>query len=154
MRIIRGSGAHVTPSLDVAKALRTHFDDDAMERMPEDLRSQDLHVAENDDGVVVGFIAVRVDSGGEAEITWMGVRPDLRGQGIGTALLSATVEDLLEKGVERLTVRTLADTVDYEPYEATRAFYRSRGFQLQEVIDPYPGWAPGNPCAVYLKALR
>jgi ribosomal protein S18 acetylase RimI-like enzyme len=140
--------------MDVAKALRSHFDDDAMERMPEDLQSQSLHVAENEDGEVVGFIAVRVDGGKDAEITWMGVRPDRQGQGIGTALVSAAVEDLLEQGVERLMVRTLADTVDYEPYEATRAFYRSRGFKLQEVIDPYPGWAPGNPCAVYLRVLR
>jgi hypothetical protein len=22
-----------------------------------------------------------------------------------------------------------------------------------EIIDPFPGWDPGNPCAIYVKAL-
>jgi ribosomal protein S18 acetylase RimI-like enzyme len=154
MLIINGSEAHVPPCMDIAKALRSHFNDDALSRMPGDLRSQSLYVAEDDDGVVVGFLSVVKASPQVAEITWMGVRPDLHGRGIGTAMMSMAVDDLVEDGFHSLRVRTLADTVDYEPYEGTRAFYRSRGFHLEEVIDPYPGWGPGNPCAVYVKTLR
>ncbi len=153
MRVIKGSEAHVAPCMEVARSLRTHFDLRALERMPDDLRSQDLYVAQGDEGEVIGFISLLMDQGGVAEIAWMGVMPELQGMGVGTSLLNTAVDHLVQAGVSTLMVRTLADTVDYEPYEGTRAFYRSRGFHLEEVIDPYPGWAPGNPCAVYLRAL-
>ena len=50
-------------------------------------------------------------------------------------------------------VHTLADTVEYEPYEKTRAFYIAVGFMHLETIDPYPNVAPGNPIAIYIKVL-
>lgn len=53
----------------------------------------------------------------------------------------------------RVGVKTLAPTVDYPPYDATRAFYASQGFHLVDIIDPYPAWNPGNPCAIYLNIL-
>lgn len=53
-----------------------------------------------------------------------------------------------------LQVKTLAPTVEYAPYEGTRTFYEAMGFRLLEIIDPFPGWEPGNPCAIFAKALH
>ena len=42
----------------------------------------------------------------------------------------------------------------YRPYEATRAFWERSGFVYVDLIDPLPGWQPGNPAAIYVAALR
>ena len=34
------------------------------------------------------------------------------------------------------------------------AFWERRGFVQIDCIDPLPGWEPGNPSAIYVKALR
>ena len=71
----------------------------------------------------------------------------------GSALLLAIEERLRADGVTLLEVKTLAPTVVYAPYERTRHFYERAGFLLLETVDPYPGWEPGNPCAIYVKIL-
>ncbi len=154
LEIINGSPGHVDPCMDIALGLRTHFNDNAMEKMPVDLREHDLYVAEEDDGQVVGFLTVLRRSPDVGEVSWMGVRTDQWRRGIGTALLTKAAEDLASDGTSILMVHTLSDTVDYEPYEATRAFYDAMGFKHLETIDPYPGMAPGNPIAIYVKLLR
>ena len=139
--------------MDIARGLRTHFNDDAMEKMPVDLREHALYVAEDEDGAVVGFLTLLRRSPDVGDVSWMGVRNDLWRRGIGTALMERAAGDLAADGATILMVHTLADTVDYEPYEATRAFYRSVGFRHLETIDPYPGVAPGNPIAIYVRPL-
>jgi hypothetical protein len=62
--------------------------------------------------------------------------------------------DLVSDGTSILMVHTLSDIAEYEPYEATRAFYDAMGFMHLETIDPYPGVAPGNPIAIYVKLLH
>ena len=61
--------------------------------------------------------------------------------------------DLESRMVRLVMVKTLAPTVDYPPYALTRRFYEKNGFALIDVIDPYPKWDPGNPCAIYVRAL-
>jgi GNAT superfamily N-acetyltransferase len=137
----------------IARLLRTHFDANAMEQMPKDLRQHDLYVAEDDDGTVVGFLTLLRRSPDVGDISWMGVVPDEQRNGIGTALVEQAGRDLVADGGSIMMVHTLADTVEYEPYEATRAFYLSVGFKHLETIDPYPGVAPGNPIAIYVKVI-
>ena len=139
--------------MEIARGLRTHFDDGAMEKMPIDLKDHDLFIAEDDNGEVVGFLTILRRSPDVGDVSWMGVRNDLWRRGIGTALMAKAAEDLVSDGASILMVHTLSDTVDYEPYEATRAFYSSMGFMHLETIDPYPGVAPGNPIAIYVKLL-
>lgn len=140
--------------MEIARGLRTHFNDIAMERMPVDLQEHDLYVAEDEGGTVVGFLTMLRRNPDVGDVSWMGVRKDLWRRGTGSALMERAAEDLAADGATILTVHTLADTVDYEPYEATRAFYRSVGFKHLETIDPFPGMAPGNPIAIYVKLLR
>lgn len=138
--------------MEIARRLATHFNADALDRMPGDLREHLLLVAK-DGGRAVGFMSLSMEGEGQAEVSWMGVRRQAHRRGIGRALMRRAESELIKRGIRRLVVRTLADTVEYEPYEATRRFYESMGFSLLDIIDAYHGWSPGNPCAVYVKAL-
>lgn len=55
--------------------------------------------------------------------------------------------------VRLLEVKTLADRAGYGPYIRTRRFYAWAGFVHLDTIDPFPGWDPGNPCAILVKVL-
>jgi len=56
-------------------------------------------------------------------------------------------------GVQIVEVKTLDPSADYAPDDATRAFWIARGFVQFDMIDPLPGWPPGNPAALLAVAL-
>jgi len=56
---------------------------------------------------------------------------------------------LARDGVEYLQVKTLADTVEYEPYARTRAFYSACGFRPLQVFPDL--WDPENPALQVVK---
>ena len=88
-----------------------------------------------------------------AEILWAAVDPDRRRSGLGTRLVEDVLETLWAEGVRLVEAKTLDRSAGYEPYEATIAFWEGRGFLKVDVIDPLPGWEPGNPCAIYVAPL-
>jgi GNAT superfamily N-acetyltransferase len=115
----------------VAQALPEWFDEDARNRaIPLDCCFQDGFVAE-EAGQVLGFITLYVAEG-QVNIGWMGVLPDRHGQGIGRRLMAAAIKYCRERKIPELATYTLGDGVDYEPYEATRAFYFSEGFRIYQ----------------------
>ena len=124
----------------------------AITRMSQDMASQSLYVATHMDEVV-GFAVMDCKSNHAAEISWMAVQPEYQRQGIGSALVDRIAGDSVFEGVILLEVKTLSADVDYPPYEKTRRFYEKVGFIHLDTIDPYPGWEPGNPCAIYVKVL-
>jgi ribosomal protein S18 acetylase RimI-like enzyme len=133
------------------RSLSDHFDDHALHQAPLDARRHGAWLLEDSGGLVSFLVAER--RGRVAEILWMATRPDARHRGHGTALLEHVFAELQREGVVMVEVKTLDASEDYEPYEATRAFYERMGFVHLDTIDPYPGWAPGNPCAIYVTAL-
>ena len=76
-----------------------------------------VSLAAESDGAIVGFIMARVDFGEfgrtepEAVMDTIGVAPDFRGQGVGTALMSQLLVNLATLRVER--VRTELDWNDF-----------------------------------------
>jgi GNAT superfamily N-acetyltransferase len=84
----------------------------------------------------------------------MAVDPARRGHGLGTVLLGRMLDELAADGVSVVEAKTLDRSADYQPYEATRAFWERKGFVQIDTIDPLPGWQPGNPAAIYVAALR
>lgn len=98
------------------------------------------------DGAVAGFLTVDRHLATSGEITWMAVRADARGRGIGAALIDALAAELRAEGRSLLLVLTLAASVP-EPgvadgYARTRAFYRGRGFvDAREFIELWPNYA-------------
>lgn len=114
-------------------------------------------VASDDDGeesVVVGFVLAEQRYARSAEITFAAVRRDRRGRHVGTMLLDRALDDLSERDVVLVEVKTLDASAGYEPYVATRAFWEARGFIQVDCIDPLPGWQPGNPSAIYVASLQ
>lgn len=87
---------------------------------------------ESDDALIPVFETVDGDVGGFAQIVWdaqtgtvlrLYVAPDHRGRGIGTDLLTWTVDALADRNVERVRALVLSEN------EPGNAFYRSFGFE-------------------------
>ena len=91
----------------------------SMESVYDSLR--EFQVAADDEGRVVGCVAVDIFWADLAEVKSLAVAPDMTGQGIGGRLLGAAIEDAGRMGVRRLF------TLTYE-----QRFFRRQGF---EVID-------------------
>lgn len=153
VRIVRDeTGRYARECLALARTLEEGFNEGGLEAMAEDLPTQLSFVAVEDE-TVVGFATVGEHGPRVAELSWLAVRKDRQGQGIGTRLLDEVSADRAAAGFELLTVKTLADTVEDENYARTRHFYEKQSFRHVDTIDPYPGWDPGNPCAIYVRPL-
>ena len=63
----------------------------------------------------------------------MGVDPKFHGKNIGTKLLEALERELKNIGLKELRVETLAESIEYEPYEKTRLFYKKMGFKPEKI---------------------
>jgi GNAT superfamily N-acetyltransferase len=137
--IRRMSAVDLKAVLAVVAELPEWFDSEARERtIPTDLRHQVTFIAE-DQSHIVGFITLHVCNG-RLEISWMGVRPERRRAGIGKALLERAERLATEWGLEEMSVMTLGDSVDYEPYGSTRRFYLANGFRIcQRNLTDNPG---------------
>jgi ribosomal protein S18 acetylase RimI-like enzyme len=112
--------------IKIAKALPQWFTRGGIERMNSDLRYQNGFVASHG-SEIVGFLTFYVTEG-VGHIGWMGILPNFHRQGIGKKLVKQLVSELTRAGIHELHVSTLGDSVEYEPYERTRAFYRGIGF--------------------------
>ena len=125
---------------------------DAVEAYVRDVADLPVLAVAAEDGSSAGFLAVKEHGGAAAEIYVMGVRRDLHGRGLGSALVAAAEEALSARGFEYLQVKTLGPSHPSESYARTRVFYEARGFRPLEEIHGL--WAEGNPCLVLVKHLR
>lgn len=139
--------------LELARGLPEYFNEEGYKKMEQDLVDHELYTAMQD-GRLVGFITIYKKNQDVAEISWMAVDKEKKGKGIGSELLEYMIEDLRGSDHKLLEVKTLSEIDGYEPYKATREFYRKHGFILLETICPYPGWGEDDPCAIYVKILR
>jgi N-acetylglutamate synthase-like GNAT family acetyltransferase len=143
----------ITECLRIIKELPDFFLPSSHNVIEEDLSKHDVYVHRNGKKIE-GFIAIKGMNNAVPEISWMAVSPEKKRSGIGSALLGYVEKYLLKKEKQLLKVKTLARQAGDKDYEATQNFYERYGFIEVEVIDPYPGWAPGNPCAVYIKVIK
>jgi ribosomal protein S18 acetylase RimI-like enzyme len=82
-----------------------------------------LLVAESDDEVV-GFSHAAISTGSSAgSILRLYVLPDRRGEGLGSALLSDTIEHLQDRDCDRIEAMVLAEN------DAGNGFYLGAGFE-------------------------
>lgn len=87
-----------------------------------------VFVARSADSAIVGFATVAPDRGAletdvdRALLSNIYVRPPRRGEGIGSALLTAVEDHCRDRGIEVLGLEVLADN------ERAREFYRDRGY--------------------------
>jgi len=136
----------------IVRGLPDFFTPDVPDTVATDLGHHESWVVA-DDEEVVGFAVVDRRSARAVELLWAAVAADRRGAGLGTWLVEAVLAELAAGGVDLVEVRTLDRSAGYGPYEATLGFWEARGFVQVDAVDPYPGWQPGNPCAIYVAAL-
>ena len=152
VEIISGNNIDFNSCIEIAVGLPEYFDEKGIKNLKEDIKVHQLFVAV-DSGKIRGFIIINTKYKHAAEILWLAVSPEHWRKGYGTALIEHVVRETKKQNVKILEVKTLAPQAGYPPYEQTRNFYEKLGFMLTEIIDPYPGWRPGNPCAIYVKIL-
>jgi len=99
----------------------------------------------------VGFLAFEEHNPYTGEVCVMGVRPEYHRQGAGRLLVERCEEFAREKGMEFLTVKTLAGSREDAGYARTREFYYAMGFRPLEVFPLL--WDEANPCLFLAKYL-
>lgn len=103
------------------------------------------------EGEVVGFITLESHSPTESEIHCIAVRDGFRGDGIGSALISAAETWMKEQKVTSVVVKTIAESHPSLEYKESRAFYQSKGFAAERIIPDI--WGPSNPCLQMRKEI-
>ena len=98
----------------------------------------------------VGFIAMRQSAAHTAEISVMGVLPEMHRQGVGRRLVCALEQHARRQKYFCLQVKTVAEG-RYAQYDCTRRFYEAMGFYELEVFPTL--WDEWNPCSVLIKPL-
>jgi GNAT superfamily N-acetyltransferase len=136
----------------IVRGLPDYFTDNVPAEVERDGAAHPAWVVEAGIGVI-GFAIVERRSDSVAEVLWIAVDAVHRGRGAGLRLLGHVLTELSRDGVRVVEAKTLAPTSDYAPYVATRAFWQRMGFIHLDTVDPYPGWKPGNPCAIYVAPL-
>lgn len=105
-------------------------------------------LADDDAGLVsVAYCAPEAMTDGTWNLLFIAVRPDLRGQGRGAALVSHVEQALTERGERVLLVETSAT----DALALTRRFYLKHGFNEEARIREY--YRVGDDKVIYRKAL-
>ncbi len=81
------------------------------------------------------------------DLYWIAVHPDFQGRGLGGRLLTEAERRIKAAGGRRIYV----DTSQRVQYASTRAFYESRGYRLETVLQDF--YAVGDGKAIYCKSL-
>jgi len=139
---------------EIVRGAREHFDEHVAEEVRGAVASGEAAWVAMQGEHHLGFALVSRPLPRTAEIRYLAVVADSRGAGVGGELVEAVCAELVDDGVDLVLLHTLDVSVDYAPYERTRAFWRRHGFVRVAVIDPFPGWRPGNPAALFVRALR
>lgn len=99
----------------------------------------------------IGFFSAKIHYGHTGDIFVCGVLPEHQREGIGKSIYHVVEEYLYKNNCKYVMVKTLSDTVEYEPYERTRKFYESIGFE--PLITLTEMWDEENPCLIMIKKL-
>jgi len=89
------------------------------------------------DGVtLVGFILF-TSYERKGKLSWIGVDRNRHRAGAGRMLVRGMINRMTTDGITEVYVDTLGESVEYEPYARTRAFYRGLGFtDHQRIMQP------------------
>lgn len=110
-----------------------------------------LFIVARENGKNIGFIAVKKHYDKSAEIYVMGILTPYHRRRIGMKLISIVKKQLSDQNIKFLTVKTLSESAQSEPYDRTRDFYMSQGFEPLEEFKTL--WDEWNPCLYMVMTL-
>jgi ribosomal protein S18 acetylase RimI-like enzyme len=104
-------------------------------------------VAEDEDGELVGFVCgfLSQTAPDEAYVHFVGVDPDVRGDGLGRALYERFFDEVRANG--RTVVRCVTSPLN----QRSVAFHEALGFEVDRVVEDYDG--PGEDRVLFVKQL-
>jgi ribosomal protein S18 acetylase RimI-like enzyme len=104
-------------------------------------------VAEDEEGELAGFVCgfLSQTAGDEAYIHFVGIDPDVRGDGLGRMLYERFFEEVRSQG--RTVVRCVTSPVN----TGSVAFHEAMGFEVDRVVPDYDG--PGEDRVLLVKRL-
>lgn len=113
----------------------------------------DRAVVAVDGATVLGFVLNQERHPRSAEIIYAAVHPGSDAKGLGRWSCVAYSPIWAPPASREWKLRRSMSQRDTNHFVATRRFWESHGFIQVDCIDPLPGWEPGNPAAIYVKAL-
>jgi GNAT superfamily N-acetyltransferase len=109
------------------------------------------NVVARDGDEIVGICLLLDHNPQSVEIDLLAVPRSRHRSGIGRAILERVEQELRERGVRLLHLKTFGPSIRNDPYAETRAFYAAQGFlPMEERTDV---WGPENPCLFFVKVL-
>lgn len=149
---IQNSGEKSSYTREILEKLPEWFGDkQSLDEYVEDVKELSYYAALNAEGKCIGFFSVKIHYRHTGDIFVCGVLPEYQHNGIGKAIYQAVEHYLIQMGCKYVIVKTLSDTVDFEPYAQTRGFYKSISFE--PLITLTEMWNEENPCLIMFKSL-
>lgn len=139
-------------ALEIAKSLPDYFTQQGLDEIQSQMPTHSVWGAYDGDKLV-GCVSYKKLNDFSLDMTWLFVAPDFHSKNIGTQLVLQSLEEE-GKDCKVCQIKTLAETVEDEGYARTRKFYQKVGFVPIQIVDPYPGWGPENPCQIMVKFLN
>jgi ribosomal protein S18 acetylase RimI-like enzyme len=138
-------------ALKIAEKLHgSYFDDKGIKDIKKEIKKEFYGAFNNDK--MVGFITFKEVNIQVIELTWLAIDPDYQNKGIGTRLVTHSLQKLSRK-YKACEVKTLSEDDPDEGYLKTRNFYKKLGFIPLQTIKPYPGWDKNMSCQIFVKFL-
>lgn len=123
----------------------------ALNKYIEEVKELPYYAAFNNEDKCIGFFSVKTHYQYTGDIFVCGVHPEYQHKGVGKALYHVVETYFIQRGCKYVIVKTLSDTVAFEPYAQTRKFYKSIGFE--PLITLTEMWDEENPCLIMFKLL-
>lgn len=123
----------------------------ALDEYAEEVKGLPYYAAVNSANKCIGFFSIKIHYQHTGDIFVCGVLPEYQHNGVGKAIYQIVENHLMQRGCKYVIVKTLSDTVDFEPYARTRDFYKSIGFE--SLITLTEMWDEENPCLIMFKSL-
>ena len=105
-----------------------------------------------DNDLPIGFAALKIHNKYTVDIFNIGVLEEYHRRKAGHLLIEEIEKYCKNNRYIYLTVKTLDESAEYEPYNSTRAFYLKEGFIPLEIFKTF--WNEENPCLFLVKRIE
>lgn len=141
-----------TYTKNILKKLPEWFaDKKAIDNYSKEVKKLPYWAAFNNNNECIGFLSIKIHYKYTAEIFVCGILSNYQHKSIGKSLYNIAQLYMIKHDLKYVIVKTLSDIVEFKPYEQTRKFYKSVGFN--PLITLTEMWDEENPCLIMIKTI-